>query len=402
MAKISTDQAKIQELLERGVENIYPNKEYLKKQLLSGKPLSLYLGVDPTGPSLHLGHMINIEKLRQFQELGHKIILLIGDFTGTVGDPTDKAATRKPLTRDQVLQNAKDYKKQASKIINFSGANKAEIKFNSQWAKKLNFADVLNLSSNFTVQRLLERDMFQERIKAGRPIHLHEFMYPMLQAYDSVAMEVDGEIGGNDQTFNMLAGRDLIKTLKSKEKFVMTMKLLTDSTGKKMGKTEGNMAALSDNAKDMFGKIMSWTDGMIVSGFELCTRVPLVEIKQIEKELKSGKNPRDLKFRLATEVVKIYFGDTAAQRAGQEFNNIFAKKENPDDIPEFAISKNKINPVDLLVEMKLVNSKSEARRLIEGGGLKLNQTKIEAWDQDLNIKSGDVVQAGKRKFGKIK
>ncbi len=402
MAKISTDQAKIQELLERGVENVYPNKDYLKKQLLSGKQLVLYLGIDPTGPSLHLGHMINIEKLRQFQELGHKIILLIGDFTGTVGDPTDKAATRKPLTREQVLQNAKDYKKQASKIINFSGNNKAEIKFNSQWANKLNFADVLKLASNFTVQRLLERDMFQERIKAGRPIHLHEFMYPVLQAYDSVAMEVDGELGGNDQTFNMLAGRDLIKTLKNKEKFVITMKLLTDPSGKKMGKTEGNMAALSDSAKDMFGKIMSWTDGMIMAGYELCTRVPLMEIKQIEKDLKSGKNPRDLKFRLASEIVSIYFSRSEAEKAGQEFNNIFAKKENPDNISEFAIQPGKINPIELLVQMKLVSSKGEGRRLIEGGGMKINHKKVEVWDKDLEIKSGDVVQAGKRKFGKIK
>lgn len=402
MAKISTDQAKIQELLERGVENVYPNKDYLKRQLSSGKQLTLYLGIDPTGPSLHLGHMINIEKLRQFQELGHKIILLIGDFTGTVGDPTDKAATRKPLTREQVLQNAKDYRKQASKIINFSGSNKAEIKFNSQWANKLNFANVLNLASNFTVQRLLERDMFQERIKAGRPIHLHEFMYPVLQAYDCVAMEVDGELGGNDQTFNMLAGRDLIKTLKNKEKFVITMKLLTDSSGKKMGKTEGNMAALSDSAKDIFGKVMSWTDGMILAGFELCTRVPLMEVKQIEKDLKSGKNPRDLKFRLASEIVNIYFSRSEAEKAGQEFNNIFSKKENPDEMPEFAIQPGKINPIELLVQMKLVSSKGEARRLIEGNGMKINHNKVEAWDKDIAIKSGDVVQAGKRKFGKIK
>lgn len=402
MAKISTDKAKIQELLTRGVENIYPNAGYLEKLLLSGKRLKLYLGVDPTGPTLHLGHAINIEKLRQFQELGHQIILLIGDFTGTVGDPTDKSATRKPLTREQVLQNAKDYKKQASKLINFSGNNKAEVKFNSQWAAKLNFTEVLKLATNFTVQRLLERDMFQERLKAAKPIHLHEFMYPVLQAYDSVAMEVDGELGGNDQTFNMLAGRDLLKTLKNKEKFVITMKLLTDSSGKKMGKTEGNMAALADTAQDMFGKIMSWTDGMILAGYELCTRVPMTEIKKIEQELKSGKNPRDIKFHLATEVVTMYFSKEAAIKAGQEFTNIFAKKENPDEMPEFAVAKNKINPVDLLVEMKLVTSKSEARRLIEGGGLKLNQVKVEAWDQDLDIKSGDVIQAGKRKFGKIK
>lgn len=402
MAKINTDSVKIQELLDRGVENIYPSKDYLKKLLSSGQQLTLYLGIDPTGPTLHLGHAINIEKLRQFQELGHKIILLIGDFTGTVGDPTDKNATRKSLTRQQVLNNARDYKKQASKIINFSGPNKTEIKFNSSWHNKMNFGQVMNLATNFSVQRLLERDMFQERIKAGRPIYLHEFMYPVLQAYDCVAMDVDGELGGNDQTFNMLAGRELMKELKKKEKFVITMRLLTDSSGKKMGKTEGNMAALADTSQDMFGKIMSWTDTMIVPGFELCTRVPLAEIKQIQKALKSGKNPRDIKFRLASEIVKIYFGEATANKAGQEFTNIFTKKTNPDDLPEFTIKLGKINPVDLLIQMNLVSSKNEARRLIEGGGMKLNHAKISDWKNDINIKSGDVVQAGKRKFGKVK
>ncbi len=402
MSKTTTDKAKIQELLDRGVERIYPSREFLEKALLADKKLIIYLGIDPTGSTLHLGHAINLEKLRQFQELGHKVILLIGDFTGMVGDPTDKKATRQPLTRQQVLTNAHDYKKQAGKILNFSGANKVIVKFNSAWQNKLNFSDVMELASHFSVQRLLERDMFQERIKAGRSISLHEFMYPVLQAYDSVAMDVDGEIGGNDQTFNMLTGRDLMKELKKKEKFVVTMKLLVDTTGKKMGKTEGNMAALSDTPKDMFGKIMSWTDGMIINGFELCTRVPLTEIKQIAKDLKSGKNPRDIKFRLASEIVKIYFGESSAQKAGQEFTNIFAKKANPDDMPEFNISKNKISPIDLLLQMNLVNSKSEARRLIEGGGMKLNHAKVTAWDKDISIKSGDVIQAGKRKFGKVR
>ncbi|MDP2812809.1 MAG: tyrosine--tRNA ligase, partial [bacterium] len=275
MPKISTDSQKIQELLSRGVENIYPNKEFLEKALKSGKRLSLYLGIDPTGPTLHIGHIIPMEKLRQFQELGHKIILLIGDFTGMVGDPTDKTATRKVLSREQVLKNAKDYKKQAATILDFKGTNKVELKYNSAWHKKTNFSEVMKLSSNFTVQQLLERDMFQERIKAEKPIHLHEFMYPVLQAYDSVAMDVDGEVGGNDQTFNMLSGRTLMKLMTGKEKFVITTKLLVDPSGKKMGKTEGNMLALNDSAKDMFGKVMSWTDGMIVEAYELCTRLPM-------------------------------------------------------------------------------------------------------------------------------
>lgn len=402
MAKINTDSEKIQELLTRGVANVYPSKAFLEKELKSGKQLSLYLGIDPTGPTLHLGHIIPMEKLRQFQELGHKIILLIGDFTGTVGDPTDKKATRQSLTREQVLKNAKDYKKQASTILDFTGANKVELKYNSTWHAKMNFSEVMNLSTNFTVGQLLERDMFQERIKAGKAIHLHEFMYPVLQAYDSVAMDVDGEVGGNDQTFNMLAGRTLMKSMKAKEKFVITMDLLVDNTGKKMGKTEGNMLALNDSATNMFGKVMSWADSMIVSAYELCTRLPMSEIKQIAKDLKAGKNPRDYKFRLAQEIVSIYHGDAKAKKAAGEFVQIFKKGGLPDDLTAVTINNKKINPVDLLIELKFATSKSEARRLIDGGGMKINDQKVMNWKDDLNIKAGDVVQAGKRKFAKVK
>lgn len=402
MVKTNTDQEKIQELLTRGVANIYPNKSFLEKLLSTKTSLKLYLGIDPTGPSLHLGHALQLEKLRQWQELGHKVILLIGDFTGMVGDPTDKRATRQPLTRQQVLQNAQNYKKQAQTFLNFSGKNKAELKYNSEWSDKLNFADVLQLASNFTVQQLLERDMFQDRLKQGKPISLHEFMYPVLQAYDCVAMKVDGELGGNDQTFNMLAGRTLIKSLLNKEKFVMTMKLLTDAQGTKMGKTEGNMARLDDSAQEMFGKIMSWTDGMIMSGFELCTRLPISAIKKMATEMKQGNNPRDYKFQLATEIVKLYHGEKKAELAGQEFNKIFTDKGQPDKIKTYTINSKKINPVDLLITMKFVSSKNEAKRLILGGGFKLNKDKITDWQQDLTIKSNDIIQAGKRKFGQIK
>ncbi len=402
MNKISTDQEKIQGLLTRGIANIYPSKAFLEKQLKSGNQLSLYLGIDPTGPTLHLGHIIPMEKLRQFQELGHKIILLIGDFTGTVGDPTDKGATRQALTHEQVLKNAKDYKKQASTILDFSGPNKVELKYNSTWHNKMNFGDVLNLSTNFTVQQLLERDMFQERIKAGKPIHLHEFMYPVLQAYDSVAMDVDGEIGGNDQTFNMLSGRTLMKSMTGKEKFVITMKLLVDPSGKKMGKTEGNMLALNDSAKDMFGKVMSWTDGMIVDAYELCTRLETDKIKQIAKELKAGKNPRDYKFNLAQEIVSIYHGKVKAKKAAEEFVQIFAKGGKPDNIKSFNIKTGAVSPIDLLMELKFVSSKGEARRLIDGGGMKINDVKVSSWKESVKIKSSDIVQAGKRKFGQIK
>ena len=402
MTKVSTDQEKIQELMTRGVQNIYPNPDFLTKALKSGKQLTLYLGIDPTGPTLHLGHAIPLKKLAEFQALGHKVILLIGNFTATIGDPTDKAATRKPLTRQQVLDNASDYKKQAKTFLKFSGANKADFKYNAVWFDKLNFAEVLKLSSHFTVPQLLERDMFDKRMKDGKPIGLHEFLYPVMQAYDSVAMNVDGEIGGNDQTFNMLAGRTLMKSTGNKEKFVLTMKLLADNTGTKMGKTEGNMLAMSDSPQDMFGKVMSWTDDMIIDGFELCSNTSMKDIKKFAQELESGTNPRDIKFKLATEIVKFYYSDKDAEISGQEFNKIFSEKGKPSDMSEFDIASGKINPVDLLINLKFSTSKSEAKRLITGNGFKVNDKKITDWQTDIAIKSGDVIQAGKRKFGKIK
>ena len=259
----------------------------------------MYLGIDPTGPSLHLGHIVALRKLRQFQDLGHKVILLIGDFTGMIGDPSDKSATRQRLTRKEVLQNAKLYKTQASKILRFSGKNAAVLKYNSKWLAKLSFEDVVELAAHFTVQQMMARDMFDRRMKENKPISISEFMYPLMQGFDSVAMKTDGEIGGNDQTFNMLAGRTLMKEMHHKEKFVVTMKLLVDATGKKMGKTEGNMITLGDSADEMFGKVMSWTDGMIRNGFELLTDVSLDEIDHAL----ANQNPRDVKMRLAETVV---------------------------------------------------------------------------------------------------
>jgi tyrosyl-tRNA synthetase len=230
---IDTNVQKIEELLSRSVENIYPNADALRTELKSGKQLVFYSGYDPTAPTLHIGHGITMLKLRQLQDLGHKVIMLIGDFTGMIGDPTDKSAARQKLTREQVLENCKEYKKQAERILNFGGENSVEVKFNSEWLKKMSFEEVIELSSHFTVQRMLERDMFEKRMKEEKPIYLHEFLYPLMQGYDSVAMDVDGEVGGNDQTFNMLAGRTLMKEIKHKEKFVIATKLLADETGKK-------------------------------------------------------------------------------------------------------------------------------------------------------------------------
>ncbi|MCX6715226.1 MAG: tyrosine--tRNA ligase [Candidatus Uhrbacteria bacterium] len=397
---INTDETAINTLLTRGVENIYPSFDYLEARLNDGKQLTLYLGIDPTGPDLHLGHAIPLRKMAEFQKLGHKLILLIGDFTGMIGDPTDKSATRVRLTREQVLENASKYKAQASKIISFEGENAAELKYNSEWLAKLGFSEIVELASNFTVQQMLERDMFEKRIAEGKPVHLHEFLYPLMQAYDSVAMDVDGEIGGNDQTFNMLAGRDLMKSLKGKEKFVITSKLLTDPTGKKMGKSEGNMITLVDSADDMFGKVMSWTDGMIIPGFEILTDLPNGEIKEMKIAMGDGVNPRDFKVKLAAEVVATFFDRTEGDAAVDRFNKLFQEHAVPEDVPEVKLD-GAMSIVDALVATKLAQSKGDARRLIDGGGVKVNEEVVTGYDFVVDPAQTPLLQKGKRHFVKI-
>ena len=404
--KIITDKNKIDEVLNRGVENIYPNREALEKVLLSGKKLRIYNGIDPTG-KLHIGHSVVLKKLRQFQDLGHEVIVLIGDFTARIGDPTDKSAVRKKLSKAQVEKNARDYKKLIGKILDLKKAN-VRFLHNEEWTNKLRPEDMLELASYFTVSRLLERDMFQSRLKEGKEIYLHEFLYPIFQAYDSVTMDVDMEIGGNDQTFNMLAGRTLMKKMKNKEKFVLTTKLLIDPSGKKMGKTEGNMINLDEAAEAMYGKIMSWPDKLIGVAFEICTGVTMVEVAKIKDELKAGKvNPRDLKMRLAYEVVKIYHGEKVAAKAQENFIKVFQKKELPEEIKivevkNFGIIKDEVLAGVLLIA-GLATSKSEAKRLILQGGIRVNNEIVK----DINYKITELrneilIQRGKGQFIKIK
>lgn len=395
---VSTDSKKIEELLTRGVERIFPSRDFLEARLKEGKQLSLYLGIDPTGPDLHIGHSIQLRKLRQFQDLGHKVILLIGDFTGMIGDPTDKSATRVRLTREQVLENAEHYKEQAGKILNFGGDNPVELKYNSEWLRGMNLEDVVELASNFTIQQILARDMFDKRLKEDKPIFFHEVMYPLMQGYDCVAMDVDGEVGGNDQTFNMLAGRDLMKSMKGKEKFVIADKLLADPTGKKMGKSEGNMIRLSDSSDEMFGKIMSWIDGMIVPGFEMLT---MEDFGAVQKELDGGANPRELKARLARTIIMQYFDETEAQASSDRFDQLFQKKEMPEEVPDHKIS-GPMSIVDVLVSSGLAKSKGDARRLIEGGGVKVDEAVVEDTEQMLTpTKEGIIIQKGKRHFVRV-
>ncbi|MFH0804518.1 MAG: tyrosine--tRNA ligase [Candidatus Zambryskibacteria bacterium] len=366
--KTIVDESKIDEILNRGIENVYPSKDFLKSKLMKGERVSLYLGIDPTGATLHLGHVIPLRKLGKLQELGHQIILLMGDFTGLIGDPTDKTATRKKLSREEVLNNLKDYKKQASEFISFTGSNPALIKYNSEWLAKLTFSDVVELASLVTVEQMMKRDMFQRRNQEGKPIYIHEFMYPIMQGYDCVAMDVDGEIGGNDQTFNMLVGRDFMKALKNKEKFVISTKLLVDSSGQKMGKTEGNMVSLDQTPEDMFGRVMSWSDNLIIHGFEIVTDVPLHEIKEMEEKLASGINPKEMKMRLAREIVKMCHGEKGAEEAERAFENTFSKGEFPNNAQTITASKGD-KLMDVLVNNKIIESKSEFRRLVEAGAV---------------------------------
>ncbi len=388
----------LNKVLERGTVETYPSREALAKALKNPAKLVFYLGIDPNASFLHLGHTIAVRKLEQLRQLGCGVILLIGNFTATIGDPTDKSAARKSLTLKETEVHAKNYLKLLGPVLNFKDRkNPVVVRRNNEWWGKMSAAQLLALGQKVTTQRLLERDMFQERIKSGAPIYYHELAYPLLQAYDSVAMKVDGEIGGNDQTFNMLMGRQLVKEMLAKEKYVITTRLLVDPTGRKMGKSEGNAVPLDANASDMYGAIMSWPDGMIPDAFELLTDVEMSEFKKWQKEL----GPRDLKARLAQTIVGIYHGEKNAAAAFNEFDRVFRSKEIPENIPTVKIKPVSISAADLLVLTELVTSKGEARRVIEQGGMKLNSKVVANPSDNLFVVKGDVVQRGKRRFVRI-
>ncbi len=390
-----TKDEQIELLLTKGVEQILPSAEFVKTKLLADKKLTIYCGFDPTAPTLHIGHAITLRKLKQFQDLGHQIIFLIGDFTARAGDPTDKSVVRKLLSEKEIKTNLKLYKKQASSFISFSGRNKALVKFNNDWLGKMKFADVLFLASQMTVEQMQKRDMFVKRHEEGKPVYIHEFLYPLMQGYDSVAMNVDGEVGGNDQLFNMLAGRTLLKQLKNKEKFVITMKLLADSSGKKMSKSEGNMIALSDKPEDIYGKVMSWEDSMMGVGFELCTDVSSKEAQTIL----SG-NPRDAKMKLAFEVTKSVHGEKPAIFAQEHFVSTFQKKEIPSDVK--TIKAGGMELQDILIDQKIVSSKGEARRLAEGGAItELETNKTISFEEIKKAPEKGTYKIGKNRFIKI-
>jgi tyrosyl-tRNA synthetase len=390
--KINTDAQAIEYIITRGVERIFPHEEFLRSRLASGERLTVYLGIDPTGPTLHMGHVIVLLKLAQLQKMGHNIILLIGDFTARIGDP-DKSQARKTLTHKEVLDNAQLYKDQASTILDFYGENPAEFKYNGEWLDTMNFADVLNLASQMTVQRMLDRDMFRKRMDVGTPIYIHEFMYPLMQGYDSVAMQVDGEVGGNDQTFNMLVGRDLLKNqTPPKEKFVIPMKLLVDGNGEKMGKTTGNMMSLLDSPNEKFKKIMTWSDDMLMLGFELLTSV---DLDTIQTRINAGENPRDIKFDLAYEIVTLFDGESAAVLAKQTWIHDVQQDNIPDDIPHIPL----LGSFLLTIKEATGESNTQLKRLLEEGAIKINGEKVS--DEGYQLTSGDEIQIGKKRWYKI-
>ena len=389
----------IKTLLDRGTVEVIVRKD-LENKLKSRKKLRVKLGIDPSGADLHLGHMVVIKKLREFQEAGHHILLLFGNFTGQIGDPTDKLNARKPKTQAELEKNAAKYMEQAGKILD---VKKAEIVWNADWLGKLTFADVVRLAQSFTVPQMLHRDMYQERLKNNADIYMHEFLYPLMQGYDSVALKSDLELGGTDQTFNLLAGRVIQKDYGQEPQNILTVPLLIGTDGKdKMGKSLNNYIGVNESPKDMYGKTMSVPDHLILDYFELTTNVSLEEIGKIKKSLEQGKNPRNVKMRLAKEIVTLYHDSKAAKQAESEFIEIFANKGLPENIPVKKFPKSKYNIVELLADSKLTSSKGEARRLIEGGGVRVDGDKIASFEEEIDISKERLLQVGKRKFLKIK
>jgi len=390
----------IDQLLSRAVEKIYPNKEELEKVLRSGKKLRLYQGFDPSMSSLHLGNFVGLMKLRQFQKLGHEVIFLVGDFTGMIGDPSGKSETRKPLTREQVLANAKDYKNQAEKVISFSGDNPAKIKFNSEWLDKIKFSDLMKLASLTTYAQVIERDMFQKRMNEGKDLFLNELLYPLMQGYDSVAMDVDLEIGGSDQMFNMMMGRTLMKKISGKEKFVLTTKLLVDAEGNKVGKTTGNALFLDSTPEMFYGGIMSFPDEVIFLSFELLTEVPLDGIEEKVKQ-----NPMIEKKRLAFEIVKLLWGEAAAVKSQEGFEKVYQNKEQPKEIPFKAINldgQKSIIASKFVYDTGLAGSVSEAKRLIKQRAIDIDGKTIDNPNEEITPKDGTIIKRGKNTFIKIR
>ena len=390
-------------LISHGVADLLPEdefKEKLEKSVATNTPLIVKLGLDPTAPDIHLGHTVVLRKLKLFQDFGHKVIILIGDFTARIGDPTGKSVTRPPLTEEQVITNAKTYQEQIFKVLD---PEKTEVRFNSEWLSKLDFADVLKLASKYTVARMLERDDFHKRYTEGRPISIHEFMYPLMQGYDSIALKADVEFGGTDQTFNLLMGRHLQGEEGMPEQTIITMPILEGLDGvQKMSKSLGNYIGISEAPSEMYGKAMSIPDELMMRYFMLVTDMSIEEQEQLSKDLESGAaHPRDVKMKLAHTIVRLYHGEEAANFGQDEFVRVFQKHAMPTDIPEYkvAITEEPVFVPQLLSDAGLTASNGEARRSIKAGAFKIDGEKCN--EEHIVLKDGMVLQVGKRKFIKI-
>jgi tyrosyl-tRNA synthetase len=387
---------KFEELLTRGVEEVI-DKKNLEHKLASGKKLRVKLGIDPTSPNIHIGRAVQLWKLAQFQKLGHKVVFIIGDFTGVIGDSSDKESERPMLSEKEVKANLKNYLKQAGKIIDL---DKAEVHYNSKWLKKLGFLEIGRMADAFSLHEFIARENIAMRLKDGKRIGLREVLYPLMQGYDSVAVKADVELGGTDQRFNLLAGRTLQKAYQQVPQDILTTSLLEGTDGRKMSSSWGNVINIFDEANDMFGKVMRVEDRLLVKYFILATSMPMSEVVAAEKELKKGANPRHIKKRLAEEIVTLYHGKKAAIAASKEFDRVFSQKEKPSEIPEVKVKSNNI--IELLVETGMAPSNSEARRLIQQGGVRLDDQVVKDVGMKVEVKSGQILQAGKRKFAKLK
>lgn len=391
------------DIIRRGVSEIIPEEDLVKKienSIKSKKPLNVKLGCDPSRPDLHLGHSVVLRKLRQFQDLGHQAILIIGDFTGMIGDPSGKSKTRPSLTLEETRRNGQSYFEQATKILS---SHRVTMQYNSDWLDKMSFADVIRLASKYTVARMLERDDFTIRYKAGEPISVHEFLYPLAQAMDSVAIQSDVELGGTDQKFNLLVGRDIQREFGQEPQVTLMMPILAGTDGvEKMSKSLDNYIGINDTAKEIFGKTLSIPDKLIFQYFELATDVPVKELSDIKKSLDNPKtNPRDIKRSLARTLVRMYHSKEAAAAAEEEFDRIFVDKSVPDEIEEFTVSA-RLTITALMAEAKLAASKSEARRLIDQGGVSIDGERVADPNSLLPDKKDFILKVGKRKFLKVK
>ncbi|PKK83827.1 MAG: tyrosine--tRNA ligase [candidate division Zixibacteria bacterium HGW-Zixibacteria-1] len=394
------------EIISRGAVEILPGDEFktrLKKSIDDNKPLRVKQGFDPTAPDIHLGHTVGIRKLKQFQQLGHKIVLIIGDYTGLVGDPSGRSATRPQLSYEQIMANAETYQKQFFKILDKS---KTEIHFNGEWFKKMSFQEILGLASRFTVARILERDDFDKRFKANNPISIHELFYPLMQAYDSVAIKADVEIGATEQKFNLLTGREIQQDYGLEPQLILTMPVLVGVDGhNRMSKSLGNYIGIDEPPNEIFGKVMSIPDNLIYSYFELVTDVSAEELEQIRNSLRDESvNPRDIKMKLGETIVEMYHSHNDAVAARDEFIRMFRHKQLPDEVPEFDCSGlgPKIWIVKILTDAGMAASNGEARRLIKGGGVSLNNEKITDDNLEITPQDGMLIKAGKRRFIKLR